>query len=53
MGEESWRIHNVGLSSLDLFKDNFFKSKNYLEKFKIDLSKTINITNPTLSNLAS
>ncbi len=40
MGEESWRIHNVGLSSLDLFKDNFFKSKNYLEKkFMIDLSK--------------
>ena len=42
MGEESWRIHNVGLSSLDLFKDNFFKSKNYLEKkFKIDLSKPL------------
>ena len=42
MGVESWRIHNVGLSSLDLFKDNFFKSKNYLEKkFKIDLSKPL------------
>ena len=40
MGEESWRIRNVGLSSLDLFRDNFFKSKTYLEqKFKIDLSK--------------
>ena len=42
MGEESWRIHNVGLSSLDLFKDDFFKSKNYLEKkFNIDLSKPL------------
>ena len=42
MGEESWRIHNVGLSSLDLFKDNFFISKNYLEKkFKVDLSKPL------------
>ena len=42
MGEESWRIRNVGLSSLDLFRDNFFKSKTYLEqKFKIDLSKPL------------
>lgn len=42
MGEESWRIHNVGLSSLDLFEDDFFKSKNYLEKkFNIDLSKPL------------
>lgn len=42
MGEETWRIHNVGLTSLDLFKDNFFKSKTYLEqKFTIDLSKPL------------
>jgi len=42
MGEETWRIHNVGLTSLDLFKDNFFKSKTYLEKkFRIDLSKPL------------
>ena len=39
MGEENWRINNVGLSSLDLFKsEKFFKSRKYLEKkFKIDL----------------
>ncbi len=42
MGEESWRIQNVGLSSLDLFKNNYFKSKTYLEKkFKINLSKPL------------
>jgi GDP/UDP-N,N'-diacetylbacillosamine 2-epimerase (hydrolysing) len=42
MGEESWRVHNVGLSSLDLFKNDYFKSKIYLEKkFKIDLSKPL------------
>lgn len=43
MGEENWRINNVGLSSLDLFKsDKFFKSREYLEKkFKIDLSKPL------------
>jgi UDP-hydrolysing UDP-N-acetyl-D-glucosamine 2-epimerase len=42
MGEEIWRIHNVGLSSLDLFKENYFKSKTYLEKkFKINLSKPL------------
>ena len=28
LGEEKWRIHNVGLVSLDLLKKNFFKSKN-------------------------
>jgi len=40
MGEESWRIHNVGLSSLDLFRNGFFKPKSYIEKkFNIDLSK--------------
>lgn len=42
MGEEPWRIHNVGLSSFDLFKRNFFQSKVYLEKkFKINLSKPL------------
>jgi len=42
MGEESWRVHNVGLSSLDLFKNDYFKSKIYLEKkFKIDPSKPL------------
>ena len=32
MGEEKWRVHNVGLSSLDLFQNKYFKSKDYLEK---------------------
>ncbi len=42
IGEENWRVFNVGLSSLDLFKKNFFKSKQYLEKkYKIDLSKPL------------
>tara|TARA_B100000963_G_scaffold46926_1_gene35232 strand:- start:314 stop:1462 length:1149 start_codon:yes stop_codon:yes gene_type:complete len=42
MGEESWRIHNVGLSSLDLFRNGFFKPKSYIEKkFNIDLTKPL------------
>ena len=42
MGEESWRVHNVGLSSLDLLDKDFFKSKSYLEKkFNIDLKKPL------------
>tara|TARA_B100001248_G_scaffold262240_1_gene256918 strand:- start:6226 stop:7377 length:1152 start_codon:yes stop_codon:yes gene_type:complete len=32
LGEEKWRIHNVGLVSLDLFKKKFFKKKNKLIK---------------------
>ena len=32
MGEESWRVFNVGLSSLDLFRNRLYKSKKYLEK---------------------
>lgn len=32
LGEEKWRIHNVGLVSLDLFKKNFFKTKDKLLK---------------------
>ena len=42
MGEEKWRVFNIGLSSLELFKKNFFKSKNYLaKKFRIDFSKPV------------
>ena len=42
MGEEKWRVFNTGLSSLELFKKNFFKSKDYLEKkFRIDFSKPL------------
>ena len=29
MREENWRVHNTGLSSLDLLKDKFYKSKKY------------------------
>ena len=32
MGEESWRVFNVGLSSLDLLDKDFFRSRGYLEK---------------------
>lgn len=40
MGEENWRINNVGLTSIDLFKNRFFKSKKYLEeKFSLDFKK--------------
>ena len=42
MGEEKWRVFNTGLSSLELFKKNFFKSKNYLaKKYRIDFSKPV------------
>ncbi len=40
MGEESWRVFNVGLSSLDLFKNKLYKSRKYLEKkYGINLKK--------------
>tara|TARA_Y100001970_G_C14246127_1_gene868402 strand:- start:3065 stop:4210 length:1146 start_codon:yes stop_codon:yes gene_type:complete len=40
MGEEKWRVHNVGLSSLDLFQKNYFRSKNYLQKkFNLNFSE--------------
>ena len=32
LGEERWRIKNVGLLSLDLFKNNFFQEKNIWKK---------------------
>ena len=42
MGEEKWRVFNVGLSSLDLFENDFFKSKKYLEnKYKLNLNKPL------------
>jgi|TARA_Y100000294_G_scaffold177367_1_gene202523 UDP-hydrolysing UDP-N-acetyl-D-glucosamine 2-epimerase len=42
MGEEPWRVHNVGLSSLDLFNKKNFKTKEFLEKkYKIDLKKPV------------
>ena len=28
MGEENWRVHNVGLVSLDLFKKNFLNPES-------------------------
>ena len=40
LGEEKWRIHNVGLVSLDLLKKNFFKSKvDLFKKYGIRDSK--------------
>lgn len=40
MGEEKWRIHNIGLSSIDLLKKNSFRSKKYLEKkYKLNFLK--------------
>lgn len=42
LGEESWRIKNIGLASLDLFKKKYFKSIQYLEKkYKIDFKKPL------------
>ncbi len=42
MGEEKWRVHNVGLSSLDLLKKNYFQSKKYLEKkYRLNLNKPL------------
>jgi GDP/UDP-N,N'-diacetylbacillosamine 2-epimerase (hydrolysing) len=42
MGEENWRVFNTGLTSLDLLKKKFFKSKNYLEKkYNINLNKPL------------
>ena len=42
MGEESWRVFNVGLSSLDLLDKDFFRSRGYLEKkFNIDLRRPL------------
>ena len=38
---ESWRVHNVGLSSLDLLDKDFFKSKSYLEKSLILILKNL------------
>lgn len=42
MGEENWRVFNTGLTSLDLLKEKFYKSKKYLEnKYNIDLKKPL------------
>ena len=40
MGEEKWRVHNIGLLSLDLLKQKKLKTKKYLEKkFQINFHK--------------
>ena len=42
LGEESWRVSNIGLTSLDLLKNDFYKSKLYLEKkYRVDLNKPL------------
>lgn len=40
MGESKWRVKNVGLTSIDLLKENYLRSKLYLKrKYKINFSK--------------
>ena len=40
MGEERWRVFNTGLTSLDLLKTKYFKSKSYIEnKYNLNLAK--------------
>lgn len=42
MGEEQWRVNNVGLLALDMIADgNFASSKEVVQKLRIDLSKPI------------
>jgi UDP-hydrolysing UDP-N-acetyl-D-glucosamine 2-epimerase len=42
MGEESWRIHTVGLSTIDLIKSNCFISPEKLQiEFDINIDKPI------------
>jgi len=42
MGEEKWRVHNVGLLALDMIAEgNFASSKEVVEKLQIDLKKPI------------
>lgn len=42
MGEEAWRVHNVGLPSLDgIYKGEFAKPSDLIEKFKLNLEKPI------------
>lgn len=42
MGEEAWRVHNVGLLALDMISDgNFATSNEVVEKLQINLSKPI------------
>ena len=43
MGEERWRVFNTGLTSLDLLKAKYFKSKYYLEN-----KYNLNLANPFL-----
>jgi UDP-N-acetylglucosamine 2-epimerase (non-hydrolysing)/GDP/UDP-N,N'-diacetylbacillosamine 2-epimerase (hydrolysing) len=42
LGEEPWRVHNIGFPILDLIKEGNFADKTELEeKFGIDLNKTL------------
>ena len=42
LGEEKWRVFNVGFAAIDLFKKNTYASSNeIIKKFKIDISKPI------------
>ena len=53
LGEETWRIKNVGLLSLDLFRENFFKKKIIWKKNLYKFRKTINIAYSTSCNMAN
>ena len=42
LGEEKWRVFNVGFAAIDLFKKNTYASSNeIIKKFKIDINKPI------------
>ncbi|WP_186647670.1 UDP-N-acetylglucosamine 2-epimerase [Fluviispira vulneris] len=42
MGEEIWRVHNVGFTGIDLIKDSYITSEQSLiDQYKIDVSKPL------------
>lgn len=42
LGEEPWRVHNVGYPAIDLLAEGFFAKKEEIEeKFSVDISKPI------------
>ena len=42
LGEEKWRVKNIGLPSLDdIYKQNYAKPNEIIKQFSIDLSKPI------------
>ncbi len=42
LGEENWRVKNIGLPSLDdIYKENYATPKEIIKKFDLDLSRPI------------